>query len=264
MNKLFLSLFLCAVFLTACATNPEPLIPDTTAPTEATENLTTSPAPVTTEDTIAPTEPAHSAIYIPGVEAEDVVEWFNEVCLAAEYIQSGDPSFLQKWDGTIFYMIHGAPTQEDRATLETFSQWLNTLEGFPGIKETTDPQEANLNIYFCSLPEMRTLMGDWANDLDGAVTFWYEYDRIYDATICIRTDLNQHLRNSVILEELYNGLGPIQDTSLRPDSIIYVEFSEPQQLTQIDELILRLLYHPQMQFGMDAAQCEAVIRCLYY
>ena len=68
----------------------------------------------------------------------------------------------------------------------------------------------------------------------------------------------------MILEEIYNGLGPIQDTQLRLDSIIYSGYSIPQSLTQVDELILRLLYHPQMQCGMNADACEEVIRQLYY
>ena len=111
---------------------------------------------------------------------------------------------------------------------------------------------------------MVELMGDNFYNMDGGVTFWYDYDRIYDATICYRTDLSQTVRNSVILEEIYNGLGPAQDTSLREDSIIFSGYSEPQALTAVDELLLRLLYHPQMQCGMDTAQCEAVIRQLYY
>jgi hypothetical protein len=32
----------------------------------------------------------------------------------------------------------------------------------------------------------------------------------------------------------------------------------------VDELILKLLYHPEMLPGMNAAQCEEVIRRLYY
>ena len=112
---------------------------------------------------------------------------------------------------------------------------------------------------------MINLLGDNFYNCDGGVTFWYDgYNQIYNATICYRTDLNQHLRNSVILEEIYNGLGPVQDTNLRPDSIIYAEFTQPQALTEVDELILKLLYHPDMKCGMNAAQCEAVIRQLYY
>jgi len=130
--------------------------------------------------------------------------------------------------------------------------------------QTEDPSAANLQIHFCDQEEMVSLMGDDFYGMDGAVTFWYADDVIYDAIICIRTDLDQYLRNSVILEEIYNGLGPIQDTALRPDSIIYSEFSEPQTLTELDELLLRLLYHPDMKCGMNAGECAAVICQLYY
>ena len=77
-------------------------------------------------------------------------------------------------------------------------------------------------------------------------------------------DVDQEIRRSVILEEIYNGLGPIQDTDLREDSLIYSGYTAPQSLSPVDELILRLLYHPEMLCGMDAAACEAVIRRLYY
>ena len=96
-------------------------------------------------------------------------------------------------------------------------------------------------------------------------SFWYDgFDRIYEGTICYCTEIDQTVRNSVILEEIYNGLGPVQDTDLRADSIIYAGYSEPQELTQIDKLLLRLLYHPSMKCGMDREECEAVIRSLYY
>ena len=211
-----------------------------------------------------PTTPEHSELYIPGISVEDVILYFNEVCLDAEIIYTGDPSRLQKWDSPIYFMLHGQYTNEDLATLSAFTDWLNSIHGFPGIFQTQNPDQASLHIHFCSQQEMLNLMGDHFSGLDGAVTFWYADDVIYNAIICCRTDLDQFLRNSVILEELYNGLGPIQDTNLRSDSIIYAEFSEPQTLTEVDQLLLKLLYHPRLECGMDAEACEAVIRQLYY
>lgn len=171
---------------------------------------------------------------------------------------------MQKWTQPVRYALHGEYTEEDIATLSSFVQWLNTIEGFPRISQAQEPWEANLQIHFCTQSEMVDLMGDNFYGMDGAVTFWYYDNEIYDAIICYRTDLDQYLRNSVILEEIYNGLGPIQDTALRPDSIIYAEYSQPQSLTAVDELILKLLYHPDILPGMDAGQCEQVIRTLYY
>lgn len=195
---------------------------------------------------------------------EDVILYFNEVVLDSEIINSGDPSRLQRWETPIYYILNGDYTEEDIITLNNFTNWLNTIKGFPGIYETKDIGKANLKIYFVDQKRMLELMGNNFNGLDGAVTFWYDNDKIYDAIICYRTDLNQHLRNSVIIEEIYNGLGPIQDTSLREDSIIYSGFSEPQSLTKIDELILKLLYNPLLKTSMNYKDCENVIRQLYY
>ena len=214
--------------------------------------------------TVPPTTEKSELLQAPeGVSAEDVILYFNEVCLDAEIVNGGDPSRLQKWDVPIRYAVFGSPTQEDTIVLTGFVDWLNTLEGFPGMAPAEESHEINLRIYFCSQEELLSIMGENFTGMDGAVTFWYEQDEIYDATICIRTDLNQTLRNSVILEELYNGLGPIQDTWLREDSIIYAGYSEPQHLTAVDELLLKLLYRPELQCGMDARECEILIRALY-
>ena len=269
--KFAIPILLIALLITGCtsapaATTEPPTVPVATeAPTEpATEAPTEPPTEAPTEPPADETSALHSQFYIPDVAVEDVILYFNEVCLDAEFAHSGDPSRLQKWISPITYCIHGDPTPEDLDTLNGFTAWLNTIEGFPGIYQTQEPAEANLRIHFCNRDEMIDLMGSGFYGMDGAVTFWYMEDVIYDAIICYRTDLDQHLRNSVILEEIYNGLGPIQDTSLRPDSIIYSEFSEPQDLTPMDELILRLLYHPDIRCGMDMAACEEVIRNLYY
>lgn len=249
--RLFLCVFLC-LLLSACTVPREP----------AHHTALSVTVPETTDGGTEPTQ-AYSSLHLPGVSVEDVVRYFNEVCLDAEFVTSGDPSVVQKWTQPICYTLSGQITPEDRQVLAGFVQWLNTVEGFPGMEEARENQYANLRIYFCTPEELVMRMGEQFSGLDGAVTFWYEQNEIYDAIICCRSDLDQDLRNSVLQEELYNGLGPVQDTDLRLDSIIYSGFSQPQSLTEIDKLILTLLYHPRISCGMDAQQCETVIRELY-
>jgi len=215
----------------------------------------------------SPTEtlpPAHSEFYLPDVDVEDVITYFAEVCLDSEITHSGNPCLVQKWDCPIKYGLYGSPTEEDIRVLEGFCDWLNTVEGFPGISESPSAEQTNMRIYFCPQSEIPERMGDQFRNMDGAVTYWYEQNAIYDAIICVRSDVNQHLRTSVLLEEIYNSLGPVQDTVLRPDSLIYQYYAEPQEMTDIDELIVKLLYHPSMKCGMNAERCEKVIRKLYY
>ena len=270
MRKIFVFWIACmlTVSMAACVSS-EPVIDPTTGtttmPTKGTqETATEETSQPTQETTQPPTEDLHSPLYIPELSVEDVILYFNEVCLDAEFVNGGDPSRLQKWTEPILYQIHGTYTDEDIAVLDAFAQWLNTVEGFPGIDEAQDPAQVNLRVYFCDQQEMISIMGDNFWGTDGAVTFWYLSDEIYDAVICYRNDIPQVVRNSVILEEIYNGLGPVQDTDLRSDSIIYSGYSEPQSLTAVDELLLKLLYHPSMECGMDRQACEQVIRQLYY
>ena len=255
--------------VTTVATKPstEPTVETTTAPSEPATVPSTEPStdPSTEPPTTTPTTTEHSDLYIPGLPVEDVIRYFNEVCLNAEFINSGDPTKLQKWNTPIRYRCNGTYTSADKYMLDMFVDWLNTIEGFPGMQEAGENDDVNLQFYFCEEAEYIERMGDNFYGTDGGVTFWYNgADEIYNAIISYRTEVEQYIRNSVILEEIYNGLGPINDTALRPDSVIYTDYSTPQRLSDIDELILKLLYHPQMRCGMNAAACEAVIRQLYY
>jgi len=257
MKKVFpLILSLLMLLLPACRqASPPAQLPETQMPVTTTETEATEPSI---------TEPLHTELYIPDLSVEDVILYFNEVCLDSEFVSGGDPSVVQKWTVPIYYTVDGACTDQDLAVLSQFIQWLNTIPGFPGIFPIEDINASNLHLHFCDGEEMVFIMGQEYDNLDGGVTFWYDDNEIYDCVICYRTEIDQQVRNSVILEELYNGLGPMQDTSLREDSIAYQFFSTPQWLSPVDELLLRLLYHPDILPGMDAQQCEQVIRRLYY
>lgn len=269
MNK-YLCIFvllLLAVSLVGCVPVPES---GETVPIIATVPETTPPEPVIPETTIPEptipetTHPEHSEYYIPGIAVEDVILWFNEVVLDSEFAYGGNASLVQKWADPIVYSLEGIITEDDLQVLEDFTAWLNTIYGFPGIRPAGDDDFANLQIRFGDAQMILDYLGEDYENVDGGIRYWYEDNVIYDARIACRDDIPQYTRNSVIREEIYNGLGLIQDTALREDSLIWQGFSEPQSLTAVDELLLKLLYHPDILCGMNAAECEAVIRSLYY
>ena len=251
-----------------CACFPEPKYPET----EPTASIVIEPAPVTiAPETTIPepvetelTTPEHSDLDLPGVDVESVIIWFNEVVLDSEFSHGGNSSLVQKWTMPIAYSLEGERTDEDIQVLEDFTAWLNTIEGFPGIHPAAEDEYVNLRICFGDAQMILDRLGPEYENVDGGVRYWYENNEIYDESICYLTGISQHARNSVILEEIYNGLGLVQDTNLREDSLIWQGYSEPQSLTQVDELLVKLLYHPDMQCGMNAQECETVIRELYY
>ena len=279
-NRACLALLLAAAMgLSACTNRPAPA-PTPTAPPQETQSPamptptpvetpvpTPEPTPVPTP-TPEPTPPPHSEFYIPGLPVEQVVEYFSEVVLDVEYTDgTGDATLVQKWLGPIYYRIYGTATDEDLEVLNALFDRLNAVSGFPGIHPAEEGRTENLSLNFLSRDDLHesfsAVLG--GQEAYGAVHFWYYTDnnQIYDARIGYRTDLDQTTRNSVLLEEIINGLG-ITDTLARPDSIVYQYSNANTALSEIDWLILKLLYHPEIRCGMDAESCEAVIRNLYY
>ena len=174
---------LLAVFLmlTGCHA-PQPETPTTSetipsAPETTISEDTTPTTPPTTEET----QPHHSELYIDGLSTDAVILYFEEICLDAEVINSGDPSRLQKWVEPITYQILGDSTQQDLEIISKFTTHLNSIPGFPGMREVSTEEIAAMNIFFCTQEEMVGMLGDWAWGCDGGVTFWYDMDEIYSA-----------------------------------------------------------------------------------
>ena len=144
---------------------------------------------------------------------------------------------------------------------------LNEIKGFPGIYPAEKDETEAMTIHFYNRHEFRDNMSQYiANEIaDGTAVYWFYNDshQIYSAKIGYRTDIKQKTRNSVILEEVVNALG-LGDSTLREDSIVYQEYSLPQELSDMDWIILKLLYSPEIHSGMGQDECAEVIRKLYY
>lgn len=213
-------------------------------------------------------EEKHSEFYMEEYSVEDVLTYFNEIVLRTEYATGdGDAALVQRWDVPICYQFVGEHTKKDVKILKKFFAELNKVEGFAGATEATEGETPNLYIYFEGRAAFNDRYMEFLQDeyADGATRYWYYTDTndIYEGTIGYCTDMDKEVRKSVLLEEIVNCLGT-GDTTLREDSIVYQYGSDAKTLSDMDWLIIKLLYHPRIRCGMDAAQCEEVIRELYY
>ena len=67
----------------------------------------------------------------------------------------------------------------------------------------------------------------------------------------------------MILTELLGAIGFIRYSGLRTDSAMREDFTSAK-LSAVDELLVKLVYHPQIKCNMNQSACEEVIRKLYY
>lgn len=208
-------------------------------------------------------KPVHSDIYVENVSVEEIITYFNEVWLLADE-NGASYRTIQKWESPIYYQINGVFTEDDITMLNYVFEVLNSIEGFPGIAQATEQGQVNFQIYFCSEPEMVGLLGQSFASNDGGALYWHEEDAINRAVMCCRTDLDQYLRNTAILKNLYKCFGVLKLTDTRPDSVVYNGVNEAQELSSVDETLLRIMYSGKTMYGMTAADTERVIRLLYY
>lgn len=255
-------LILLVLFLWGCAASPlEPAVPSVSVPQTSTPETTVPPA--TAPPTTAPAE----SLFPDGIALEDVITWFDEVVLHMEYSDgTGDASLVQKWRFPIRCRIYGDPTEEDLEVLEEFFTQLNEVPGFPGISFAADGDFENLSLCFYGPDQFREEFSAAVHGEEawGAAQFWYYTDtnELYEARIGYRTDIPQLDRNSILLEEIVNCIG-LTDTVLREDSIVHQYSNSNLELSTEDWLILKLLYHPDINCGMSAEECHAIIEELY-
>jgi len=256
-------MMLCLLLLCACDNALSVASPTTQTTTTVTSTIQETTTTVITASTAPLPSPPDIMLSLDGIHLERVFDWFEEVCLNVEYSYGGNDSCVQKWTQPIRYTIDGAPTEEDVQMLERVCEVFNDIDGFPGIAFAEREWESNLTVFFCSGDHLAETLGDpFTPDLYGGVRFWYNDNEIDNGIICCRNDIDQSVRDAVIIEELYNLLGPVQDTETRNDSVIYQYSNENTELSPVDLLILQLLYHPAVECGMNADECERVIDAL--
>lgn len=234
-----------------------------TAETAVTTQATTAP---TTEPTEAPTEEPHSGFYAQGVSADQIIAHFNKVVLGIESnAGTGETALVQKWENPINYRIEGMPNRQDAQNLNNLAKHLNVIEGFPGI-QAAKGLEKNLTIYFLKDEEFKTQFAHVMEEESkyGVVQVWHnDSDGVYSARIGYSQSASQELRDLLIPEKLAEMLG-VNDvtvqkeitTDLKPKTII--------DLSELDWSVIKLLYNPRIHNGMNADECEMIIRELYY
>ena len=97
---------------------------------------------------------------------------------------------------------------------------------------------------------------------DGYATGWYSGFAYFEGEVGICSDIDRETKNSVILEEIVQCMGIFNDSYTYPDSLFYQGFNTPQWPTDMDWLMVQLLYREELKPGMNEEEVTAVLRGL--
>ena len=191
-------------------------------------------------------DPDDNYISAEGFTAAQITDYFCDVALEVEYGET-DHTVI-KWDRPIYYYISGAATETDLAQITALTDAHNGITGFPGISAVDSAESANLIISFVDSAGMLSAAGD---NFNGYVTVSWSNSNITSGSIYYSTDISQELRSAVIVEELCQSLGLLNDTYDYPESIFYQYHTETDWPTSLDWAIIELLYRTEIRPGMD-------------
>lgn len=190
----------------------------------------------------------------------EIIDYFCDVVFSSEL--DGYVGYACKWTSPIKYRIYGERSDEDIALFGELVEYLNGVEGFPGMSEAETPDEANFEIYYTTEAAMPGLFNNYIEGSWGMATFWWQKDtheivKARSAIVCDVTD--QYAKNTVMLEEITQAMGLGNDSLVYPDSLYYQNWSQPQKMPYIDRCIFELLYNPGVPVGATEETAREIL-----
>ncbi|MGC1244917.1 MAG: DUF2927 domain-containing protein, partial [Spirulinaceae cyanobacterium] len=181
--------------------------------------------------------------------ALEEAEYFELIAFGNEFVTNPQTQYVRKWNEDIRIKVMGSPTQEDWQTLQIVINELNQLVG--DIQIALDNQNHNLEIYFIPQEKFSQYEPNYVPGNLGFFFIWWNSNlEINRGKILISTNqVTQIERSHIIREELTQSLGLMNDAWTYPDSIFYQDWTEVNQFSELDKVVIRILYSPKIKTG---------------
>jgi hypothetical protein len=205
--------------------------------------------------------PSDEAVY-----QETVITYFKEIALGFEF---GNASRVtRKWKNSLSIFVGGSQDPALRDELARIVAEINALatDGFTA-QITADSSASNFYVF---LGPSSRYVAMFPAQAANAVSNWGLFSVFFNANNelyrgYMYVDVmraNPTEQKHLLREELTQALGLARDSRRFPDSIFQEAWTTTTSYSKIDKELIQLLYHPQMQTGLDATTVEPVLRTI--
>ncbi len=192
-----------------------------------------------------------------------VIEYFGEVALGFEF--GGATQVTRKWAGDMKIFVGGEQKPLLLNELQGIVSEINALatDGF-SISMVTDSLDMNYYIYFGAGADYASIYPSQSGLVAGNwglfSVYWDAAEQIYKGNMYVDTERANDLEERHLLrEELTQSLGLAKDSERYDDSIFQTDWTTTTSFSDIDKDLIRLLYHPQMEPGLNDVQVEETL-----
>lgn len=213
--------------------------------------------------------------YTPTVYEQELIEYFKEIALEAEYFDSSQK--VIKWKkGMVLFILKDQENERLMKVIRNTVQKINELstDGFR-IELNSDPSKCNSILYLHTREKMAEIAPDFymmfAENSIGKKVGGFAYSQYHEDNYkIVRSDIFVDIAEPIevvetlIVEEITHSIGLHNDSKKYPNSVFYEDKVQNNILTkeysQMDADVVRLLYHSKMRPGLNPDQVENVIK----
>lgn len=199
---------------------------------------------------------------------KETVDYFQDISLGFEF---GNASRItRKWTSPVKINVEGDAPPALLAELDLIIEELNALfsDGHE-VRLSSGDESSNFRIFFGSGDEYAQLNPDAAGQVGGNRGLFYvnwnssqnlTFGDMYVDIVQIEEVFQRHL----LREELTQALGLAMDSPRYSQSIFQTSWTSVTSYMDIDEELIRLLYHPEMVSGLNAQEVRRLLIDILY
>ena len=192
-----------------------------------------------------------------------LISYFKAVSLGFEFGTASE--ITRKWRTTMTVYIGGNPDSLLLEELELIKSEVNTLatDGF-NMKITGDSLAANYYIFFGTADEFVELFPEHTSLAETNwglfFIFWDAANQLNRGYMYVDTErASAVVQKHLLREELTQSLGMGKDSPEYAESIFQSAWTTTTAYAPIDKDVIRLLYHPEVDVGLNASEVENVL-----
>ena len=168
---------------------------------------------------------------------------------------------LRRWEDTIRIYVSGSPANDDLQQLDAFIMEIAThCPNMPNIRIVNNEYDANIVLYYGPLNTLGDHVDYYHEGNWGSFSYYFTSYIMTSGKVGIATDVNTtDSKRHLLREELIGVFGLTNDHNDYSDSILYQEWTTVGQLSEVDWLMLNMLYDPDLRCGMSADEVYNIL-----
>ncbi len=210
--------------------------------------------------------PLHSPVRAETFSVEELQDGFEKTVFGLEYRSwSWRPYLVKKFTKPVVFYVHSHSRLDRTPVVHRFIHEVDQKVRGLELQVTRHPEKANFEVYVVDRDQyseivQKDIYKDQHADVPGRCLVRVVSGRrgIKRSAAVIVSDEGEFLFRRCLVEEILQGLGPMNDNSRLTHSV-FNDHSRHSRFTVFDQILLNMLYDPRIKPGMSKKQAQPLL-----